>query len=185
MHTPLTLLWLFTATFTAALVPLPLSERDIGQSCTTPCCVAGASKPDPPPSGGSGQPIVDAAKKKEGIPYVWGGGGCDGPSKGGFDCSGLTQYAVCQAGHGTIPRTAQTQYHSDMGKHLPRADAKPGDLIFWGEGGDCANSVGHVGIFMSEGMMVNAAHTGTPVREQKIWISSGGKSICDDAVRFW
>lgn len=43
----------------------------------------------------------------------------------------------------------------------------------------------HVGIFVSEGRMVNAAHTGTPVREQDIWISSGGETICPDAVRFW
>ena len=47
------------------------------------------------------------------------------------------------------------------------------------------NNVVHVGIFKSEGKMVNAAHTGTPVREQDIWTSSGGESICDDAVRFW
>ncbi|KAL8691786.1 MAG: hypothetical protein Q9218_003062 [Villophora microphyllina] len=85
----------------------------------------------------------------------------------------------------TIPRTAQTQYHSSMGHHLPRSQAQPGDLIFWATGGDCTNSVAHVGIFMRAGWMVNAAHTGTPVREQSIWTSSGGESICPDAVRFW
>lgn len=72
-----------------------------------------------------------------------------------------------------------------MGKHLARADAEAGDMIFWADGGDCVNSVAHVGIFMREGWMVNAAETGTPVREQSIWISSGGESICPDAVRFW
>jgi len=30
--------------------------------------------------------------------YVWGGGGARGPSGGGFDCSGLTQYAYHQVG---------------------------------------------------------------------------------------
>ncbi len=58
-------------------------------------------------------------------------------------------------------------------------------MLFWGEGGDCVNSVAHVGIFVKAGLMVNAAHTGTPVREQAIWESSGGESICADAVRFW
>ena len=72
-----------------------------------------------------------------------------------------------------------------MGKHLARADAEAGDMIFWADGGDCVSSVAHVGIFMREGWMVNAAETGTPVREQSIWISSGGESICPDAVRFW
>jgi cell wall-associated NlpC family hydrolase len=37
----------------------------------------------------SGSGIVAAAEKEKGLPYVWGGGGCKGPSKGGFDCSGM------------------------------------------------------------------------------------------------
>ncbi|KAL8740064.1 MAG: hypothetical protein Q9190_007192 [Brigantiaea leucoxantha] len=152
---------------------------------TIQCCVKGAPTPptSPAPSG-NGAGIVKAAVSQEGLPYVWGGGGCDGKSSGGFDCSGLTQYAICQALDVEIPRTAQTQYHSSKGKHLPRKDAQPGDLIFWAEGGDCANDVAHVGIFMRDGWMVNAAHTGTPVREQSIWTSSGGESICPDAVRY-
>ena len=95
------------------------------------------------------------------------------------------EYATCKSGHGTIPRTAQEQYHSSMGKHIPRAQAMAGDMLFWGEGGDCVNSVAHVGIFVRPGTMVNAAHTGTDVREEAIWTSSGGESACDDAVRFW
>jgi len=146
------------------------------------CCVKGSS---PPPSSGNGAGIVNAAKAEEGLPYVWGGGGCHGPSKGGFDCSGLTQYAVCKAKGKEIPRTAQTQYHSSMGHHLPRSEAQAGDMIFWATDGDCKNRVAHVGIFIRSGWMVNAAHTGTPVREQSIWTSSGGESICSDAVRFW
>ncbi len=59
------------------------------------------------------------------------------------------------------------------------------DLIFWANNGDCAGQVDHVGIYMRPGWMINAATTGTPVREQSIWISSGGLSICPDAVRFW
>lgn len=71
-----------------------------------------------------------------------------------------------------------------MGKHIPRSEAQAGDMLFWGKGGDCSSGqVEHVGIFMKDGLMVNAAHTGTPVREQAIWTSSGGESICPDAVR--
>lgn len=77
-----------------------------------------------------------------------------------------------------------TQYQSSLGKHKPRSQAKAGDLIFWTHGGDCANDVSHVGIFMSDDQMVNAAHTGTPVRKQAIWTSSDGTSICPDAVTF-
>jgi len=70
-----------------------------------------------------------------------------------------------------------------MGRHIPRADAQAGDMLFWATNGDCANHVVHVGIFERPGYMVNAAHTGTPVREQTIWLSSGTESICPDAVR--
>ncbi|KAM3065350.1 hypothetical protein ACMFMF_011075 [Clarireedia jacksonii] len=130
----------------------------------------------------SGKDVVDAAVKKEGITYVFGGGGCDGPSNGGFDCSGLTQYAICQAEHYTIPRTAQQQYHSSLGKKIPRAQAKAGDFIFWGTDGDCANRVHHVGIFIRDNWMVNAPHTGAKVRESAIGTSS---ELCDYAIRFW
>ena len=58
-------------------------------------------------------------------------------------------------------------------------------MLFWGEGRDRVNSVAHVGIFVRPGTIVNAAHTGTDVREEAIWTSSGGESACDDAVRFW
>lgn len=136
-------------------------------------------------SSGDGSSIVDAAEEEKGLPYVWGGGGCDGPSGGGFDCSGLTQYAVCQALNVEIPRTAQTQYDAtDIGERIPRSEAQEGDLLFWGEDGNCDTGVSHVGIFINDGLMINAAHTGTPVREQAIWTSYGGESICDYAMRY-
>lgn len=50
----------------------------------------------------TGPGIVKAADSQLGVDYSWGGGGCKGPSKGGFDCSGLTQYAVCKAQGKTI-----------------------------------------------------------------------------------
>lgn len=135
-------------------------------------------------STGTGKAIIAAAEKEKGLPYVWGGGGCKGPSGGGFDCSGLTQYAVCQALKKTIPRVAQDQYDSSMGKRYPRAQAKAGDLLFWATGGDCKNKVAHVGIFINDKLMINAARTGTPVREQAIWTSYGGESICPYVMRY-
>lgn len=72
-----------------------------------------------------------------------------------------------------------------MGKHIPRAEAKAGDMLFWGKGGDCVNHVVHVGIFVKPGVMVNAAHKGTDVMYENIWTSSDGEVACKDAVRFW
>ena len=81
--------------YTASLV-----IRKFSLTCRPKCCVSSAdgtptpsTTPSPPTSGGSGQSLVDAAVKEEGLPYVWGGGGCDGPSGGGFDCSGTSYLA--------------------------------------------------------------------------------------------
>lgn len=153
-------------------------------SYVTDKCDDSSSGSDGGSSSGSGSAIVDAAEEEKGLPYVWGGGGCDGPSGGGFDCSGLTQYAVCQALNVEIPRTAQTQYDAtDLGTRIPRSEAQEGDLLFWGTDGNCDTGVSHVGIFINSELMINAAHTGTPVREQAIWTSYGGESICDYAMR--
>lgn len=136
-------------------------------------------------SSGDGGSIVDAAEKEKGLPYVWGGGNYNGPSGGGFDCSGLTQYALYQSLHKKIPRTAQTQYDAtSIGKRVPRSQAKEGDLLFWAEGGNCKSGVSHVGIYIKKNLMINAAHTGTPVREQSIWTEYGGEKICDEVMRY-
>lgn len=70
-----------------------------------------------------------------GVPYSWGGGSLQGPSKGvdsgantvGFDCSGLVRYAFAGVGV-LIPRFSGDQYNA--GRHVPPAEAKRGDLIF-------------------------------------------------------
>lgn len=90
-----------------------------------------------------------------GRPYVWGG---DGPTDGGFDCSGLTAAAYAAAGI-SLPRTAQTQH--DAGPLLP-ADAVPipGDLVFYGT----PSRVHHVGLYLGHGLMINAPTYGQPVQ---------------------
>ncbi|MET8427870.1 NlpC/P60 family protein [Nocardia sp. NPDC004860] len=104
-----------------------------------------------------GHRIVTQALEYLGTPYVWGGGGSDGPSHGGFDCSGLTSFAVHAATGGTVtlPRTSQRQWQ--IGTEVPLADAAPGDLLFgsWGPDGP-----GHVAIYLGDGRMIHAPTPG-------------------------
>lgn len=60
-------------------------------------------------------------------------------------------------------------------------------MLFWAGrgGGNCKFGVSHVGIFVKERLMINlnAARTGTPVRERDIWTSYGGERICGYVMR--
>jgi cell wall-associated NlpC family hydrolase len=106
-------------------------------------------------AGTAGGIAVDWALAQVGTPYVWGG---ETPGVG-FDCSGLVQAAYSVAGI-TLPRVAQDQY--DITAKLGPGDPlQPGDLIFFGGG---PTDVTHVGIYVGNGQMVDAPHTGADVR---------------------
>nr|QIY94458.1 transglycosylase SLT domain-containing protein [Streptomyces sp. S1D4-11] len=110
----------------------------------------------PAPTGAAAQAVA-FARAQLGTPYVWGG---DGPSEGGFDCSGLTQAAYRTAGI-SIPRVAQAQY--DAGPRLPGgAQLAPGDLLFFGTG---PSAVTHVSLYSGGGRAIDAPHPGAVVRE--------------------
>ncbi|AHH16410.1 putative NlpC/P60 family protein [Nocardia nova SH22a] len=118
----------------------------------------------PVPSDGThGGRAVSAASAYLGLPYVWGGGGAGGPSGGGFDCSGLTQYAVSQATDGKVvlPRTTYEQIYS--GVRIPPQDVRPGDLVF---PADSFSSRGpeHVQLAAGNGMVIEAPHSGSTVK---------------------
>ena len=104
---------------------------------------------------------IATALAQVGTPYIWGG-----ETPGGFDCSGLVQYSYAAAGLG-LPRVAQDQF--DSGPRLP-ADATltAGDLVFFGSS---VTAVDHVGIYLGDGRMVDAPHTGALVRVEPVDLS--------------
>ncbi|MDN5744983.1 MAG: peptidoglycan DD-metalloendopeptidase family protein, partial [Nocardioidaceae bacterium] len=67
-----------------------------------PCATDGGGLGDVPADSDLGRRILAAARTGFGLPYVWGGGNTDGPTGGGYDCSGLTQFAVYEATDGQI-----------------------------------------------------------------------------------
>ncbi|WP_280370741.1 bifunctional lytic transglycosylase/C40 family peptidase [Nocardia wallacei] len=89
-----------------------------------------------------------------GQPYVWGG---DGPSEGGWDCSGLTKAAYATIGI-DLPRTTYDQIHA--GPRIPEDQLQPGDLVFYGTDAD----VHHVGLYLGGGKKVHAPTFGMPVQ---------------------
>jgi peptidoglycan DL-endopeptidase CwlO len=90
--------------------------------------------------------------------YVW---GATGPNT--FDCSGLTQFVWRQAGV-LIPRVAADQYAWTI--PVPLSQLLPGDLVFFGR-----TDIHHVGIYIGDGLMINAPYTGTVVQVSTIWWS--------------
>jgi cell wall-associated NlpC family hydrolase len=97
--------------------------------------------------------MMREAEKYLGYPYVWGG---SSPSTS-FDCSGYVSWVVNHSGWDFGRLTA----NGLMGKCaiIPKAQAKPGDLIFFQGTYDTAGA-SHVGIYVGDGMMI---HCGNPI----------------------
>ncbi|MBF6332082.1 peptidoglycan DD-metalloendopeptidase family protein [Nocardia transvalensis] len=108
-----------------------------------------------------GAQVVEAARQWLGTPYVWGGGGPQGPTDGGLDGPGLTSAAVFAASSGRVllPRTAEQQW--EMGAEVPIRKARPGDLVFTRFG---PRGPADVGVYTGDGTMIRAADP-TGVRE--------------------
>jgi len=106
---------------------------------------------------------IRAAESKIGMPYVWGG---ESDREGGYDCSGLVQYAFARAGI-KMPRTADIQAFT--GWRLPFSQAQPGDLLTW-KNDPTFNGVSHIAIYLGNNKMVVAPHTGTDVQIQTVYM---------------
>jgi cell wall-associated NlpC family hydrolase len=99
--------------------------------------------------GAGASAALSAARSQIGARYVWGGTG-----NGGWDCSGLTQWAFAQAGI-SIPRTSYGQY--GVGTAVPESAIQAGDLVFFATDGGGAS---HVGIATGAGTAISATTHG-------------------------
>src|SRR5207302_5457755 len=72
--------------------------------------------------------VIAAAAAQVGWPYVWGG---ESRAEGGFDCSGLVDYAFQAAGVPLPGRPTAAALWS-MARPESPADLEPGDLVFLG-----------------------------------------------------
>jgi cell wall-associated NlpC family hydrolase len=106
------------------------------------------------PASGRAAAAVRFAYAQLGKPYVY---GAAGPSS--YDCSGLTMAAWSAAGV-SLPHNAAAQ-QSDT-RSVSYGDMQPGDLVFFG------SPAYHVGIYIGNGQMIAAPHTGDVVKIQSI-----------------
>ncbi|HHW21492.1 MAG TPA: SH3 domain-containing protein [Clostridiaceae bacterium] len=91
--------------------------------------------------------IVEYSKTLLGVPYVWGG-----HSTKGFDCSGFTQYVFAKFG---IKLPSSSYAYASIGTKVSRSELQKGDILLWDT--EKNGTVGHVGIYIGNGMFIHAS----------------------------
>jgi cell wall-associated NlpC family hydrolase len=105
----------------------------------------------------TGADVVSAATKYLGTPYTFG----SNTPESGLDCSGLVQRVYADLGL-RLPRVARDQART--GTVVPSlAEARPGDLLAFGR------PVNHIGIYIGDGKMIVAPHTGDVVKVEPVY----------------
>jgi peptidoglycan DL-endopeptidase RipA len=108
-----------------------------------------------------GDTATNWALTQLGKPYQW---GAAGPYT--YDCSGLTMVAWAHAG---VALLHYTGYQWEEGPHVPLNELQRGDLLFYATDNSDPATIHHVGIYIGNGMMVDAPFTGAFVRIDSIY----------------
>ncbi len=129
-----------------------VAEREADTTSASSDATAPVDEPVASTAGNSSRAksAISAATSKVGSRYVW---GTSGPST--FDCSGLMSYAYRQVGI-SLPRSSRAQF--SMGTKVAKSDLQPGDLVFY------YSPVSHVGMYIGNGKIVDAANPRSGVR---------------------
>ncbi|GAB19991.1 putative Rpf-interacting protein [Gordonia effusa NBRC 100432] len=133
--------------------------------------------------------VVNRALSQLNLPYAWGGGDANGPTKGirdggvadsygdynkiGFDCSGLMIYAFAGIGY-DLPHYTGYQYTS--GPQVPLAQIQRGDMIFYGP-----SASQHVALYLGDNKMVEAPESGSVVKISPLRTDGAMPNV----VRLW
>ena len=115
-----------------------------------------SSKPNKnynPPSGGSGQSVVDYAVQFVGNPYRWGGTSLTN----GADCSGFVM-SVYSAFGVSLPHSSYKM--RSVGYGVDASQVQPGDIICYS---------GHVAIYIGDGAIVHASTKKTGIKISYNW----------------
>lgn len=102
--------------------------------------------------------VLQIAARQIGKPYVW---GAESPSEGGFDCSGLIDYAFRQAGIPIPGGRLTTKTAAKLGVSVKGKQYQPGDWII-------TNGGNHMVLYAGGGQVITAPRTGTVVQYQPL-----------------
>lgn len=119
------------------------------------------TEPTPSNNSGLGSQIAAYACQFIGNPYVWGGTSLTN----GCDCSGFVMSVYKHFGY-SLPRTSYGQ--ETCGRAVSYANAQPGDIVCY---------TGHVGIYIGDGMMVNALNSRSGIVISSVNIIRSGFTI--------
>jgi peptidoglycan DL-endopeptidase CwlO len=108
---------------------------------------------------------VAYAYAQYGKPYWW---AHEGPDY--FDCSGLVWAAYKSTGY-LLPRVANDQYHATT--PISADQLLPGDLVFFSVTSRTDwTTISHVGMYVGDGLMIEAPRTGETVTVTTVWWSA-------------
>jgi hypothetical protein len=108
----------------------PVAQKVLGAVSGVPltseldCAQPAGDVPANLPPGFPGD-LITAAASQVGKPYVWGGGNFNGPTGGGFDCSGLVLYAAYQASGVASASPTTAARRSTPARASPGTRSKP------------------------------------------------------------
>ena len=97
------------------------------------------------------QRVIEASRRYEGVPYVYGG-----MTSRGLDCSGFICLSFRDALGVSLPRSASGLY--SWAEQIPVEKAQPGDLIFFRT--DNTRNITHVGLYLGDKRFIHSASAG-------------------------
>lgn len=107
------------------------------------------------------QQLLAVANQALGTKYVWGGNDL----KRGVDCSGFTKQVYAAIGI-ELPRVSNQQARA--GQAVSADQAQPGDLVWW-DLGSRNDGADHIGIYLGNGMAMEASSSQGKVVVRKLW----------------
>lgn len=135
----------------------PLDFPEMSQPISVPETIEPALDADAE-VGGSIQKAISVARQQIGKPYVW---GAESPDEGGFDCSGLIDYAFRKAGI-PLPVGRLTTWNAiKLGRSVKGSKLLPGDWVI-------SNGGKHMTMYIGNGKVIAAPRRGTNVQVQKM-----------------